>query len=146
MVREPRDDPGRAAAHLTRCSLEAIGLTGGVMVRRAYQQRSLIEVLLPDADKLWDPTLRRIDALSTTRTSSIGWRRSWGSAIQSGLRGAWERRRPVVLRMLILKRLHDWRFDESEREVRESFGLPRLLPDRRRTVPDAKTMIRLAHL
>ena len=33
------------------------------MVRRAYQQRSLIEVLLPDADKLWDPTLRRIDAL-----------------------------------------------------------------------------------
>jgi hypothetical protein len=33
------------------------------MVRRAYRQRSLIEVLLPDADKLWDPTLRRIDAL-----------------------------------------------------------------------------------
>jgi transposase InsO family protein len=33
------------------------------MVRRAYTQRSLVEVLLPDADKLWDPTLRRIDAL-----------------------------------------------------------------------------------
>src|SRR3989454_204438 len=33
------------------------------MVRRAYRQRSLIEVLLPDADKLWDPTLRRIDTL-----------------------------------------------------------------------------------
>jgi hypothetical protein len=33
------------------------------MVRRAYRQRSLIEVLLPDADKLWDLTLRRIDAL-----------------------------------------------------------------------------------
>ena len=33
------------------------------MVRRAYRQRSLVEVLLPDADKLWDPTLRRIDAL-----------------------------------------------------------------------------------
>ena len=33
------------------------------MVRRAYRQRSLIEVLLPDAAKLWDPTLRRIDAL-----------------------------------------------------------------------------------
>jgi hypothetical protein len=28
------------------------------MMRRAYRQRSLIEVLLPDADKLWDPTLR----------------------------------------------------------------------------------------
>jgi hypothetical protein len=33
------------------------------MVRRAYRQRSLIEVLLPDGDKLWDPTLRRIDAI-----------------------------------------------------------------------------------
>lgn len=33
------------------------------MVRRAYTQRSLIEVLLPDADKLWDPMLRRIDTL-----------------------------------------------------------------------------------
>ena len=33
------------------------------MVRRAYRQRSLVEVLLPDADKLWDSTLRQIDAL-----------------------------------------------------------------------------------
>ncbi len=33
------------------------------MVRRAYTQRSLVEVLLPDGDKLWDPTLRRIDAM-----------------------------------------------------------------------------------
>ncbi len=33
------------------------------MVRRAYWQRSLVEVLLPDANKLWDSALRRIDAL-----------------------------------------------------------------------------------
>jgi hypothetical protein len=33
------------------------------MMRRARRQRSLVEVLLPDADKLWDPTLRRIDDL-----------------------------------------------------------------------------------
>jgi hypothetical protein len=32
------------------------------MVRRAYSQRSLVEVLLPDGDKLWDPTLPQIDA------------------------------------------------------------------------------------
>jgi hypothetical protein len=25
------------------------------MVRRAYTQRSLVEMVLPDADKLWDP-------------------------------------------------------------------------------------------
>ncbi len=33
------------------------------MARRAYRQRSLVEVLLPDSDKLWDPALRRIDTL-----------------------------------------------------------------------------------
>ena len=31
------------------------------MVRRTYPQRTLVEVLLPDADKLWDPVLREID-------------------------------------------------------------------------------------
>ena len=31
------------------------------MVRRAFAQRSLVEVLLPDGDKLWDPALRTID-------------------------------------------------------------------------------------
>jgi len=28
------------------------------MVRRTYPQRTLVEVLLPDADKLWDAVLR----------------------------------------------------------------------------------------
>ena len=41
------------------------------MVRRAYRQRSLIEVLLPDADKLWDPMLRRIDALLDDEEKAI---------------------------------------------------------------------------
>ena len=52
--RESRD----GAAHAGQ-PLRPSGLTGGAMVRRAYRQRSLVEVLLPDADKLWDPTLRR---------------------------------------------------------------------------------------
>ena len=33
------------------------------MVRRAYTQRSLIEVLLPDSDKFWDPVPRQMDVL-----------------------------------------------------------------------------------
>ena len=33
------------------------------MVRRRKQDRSLFEVLLPDADKLWPAWLRRIDTL-----------------------------------------------------------------------------------
>ena len=31
------------------------------MVLRTYAQRTLIEVLLPEADKLWDPVLRQMD-------------------------------------------------------------------------------------
>jgi hypothetical protein len=31
------------------------------MVRRQHEQRSVFEMMLPDADKLWDDTLRRID-------------------------------------------------------------------------------------
>jgi hypothetical protein len=50
------------AAHAGR-TLRPAGLTGGAMMRRAYTQRSLVEVLLPDGDKLWDPTLRRIDTI-----------------------------------------------------------------------------------
>ncbi len=33
------------------------------MVRRACAQRSVFEVLLPDADKLWDPALRHMPNL-----------------------------------------------------------------------------------
>src|SRR3989454_3068343 len=69
-ARPLRDGEGAARGSRSRgCAAHAVqplrrtGLTGGAMVRRAYQQRSLIEVLLPDADKLWDPTLRRIDTL-----------------------------------------------------------------------------------
>src|SRR2546422_1118998 len=40
------------AAHAVH-PLRPNGLMGGAMVRRAYRQRSLVEVLLPDADKLW---------------------------------------------------------------------------------------------
>ena len=52
------------------------------MVRRTYTQRTLVEVLLPDADKLWDPVLRQISTLSSrTRSWWIRSRRPWGAAI-----------------------------------------------------------------
>src|SRR5438128_8304357 len=68
--RAMRDGEGAARSHTSRgCAAHAVhslrpsGLTGGAMVRRAYRQRSLVEVLLPDADKLWDATLRQIDVV-----------------------------------------------------------------------------------
>jgi IS5 family transposase len=117
------------------------------MVRRAYQQRSLIEVLLPDADKLWDPTLRRIDALLDDEglvdrvAEALAQRHP-----QSQRRGRLGTPAAVVLRMLILKHLYDWSFDECEREVRGSLVYRAFCRIDGERAPDAKTLIRLAHL
>jgi len=117
------------------------------MVRRAYQQRSLIEVLLPDADKLWDPTLRRIDMLLedeglVDRVAEALARRH----PQSQRRGRLGTPAAVVMRMLILKHLYDWSFDECERDVRGSLVYRAFCRIDGERVPDAKTLIRLAHL
>ena len=89
------------------------------MVRRAYTQRSLIEVLLPDSEKRWDSSLRQIDALLddeelVDRIAEALPRRH----PQSRRRGRLGTPAAVVLRTLVLKHLHDWSFDACEREVR----------------------------
>jgi len=105
------------------------------MVRRAFVQRSLVEVLLPDGDKLWDPTLRAIDEVLTDDelvdqvVQALGRRHP-----QSRRRGRLGTPAEVVLRMLVLKHLFDWSFDECEREVRGT-GVPAVLPHRRGAGP-----------
>ena len=117
------------------------------MVRRAYRQRSLVEVLLPDADKLWDATLRQIDVvldddvLVDRVAEALAQRHP-----QSRRRGRLGTPAAVVLRMLILKHLHDWSFDECEREVRGSLVYRAFCRIDGERVPDAKTLIRLARL
>jgi transposase, IS5 family len=117
------------------------------MVRRAYRQRSLVEVLLPDADKLWDLTLRRIDTLLDDDVlvdrvaEALAQRHP-----ESQRRGRLGTPAAVVLRMLVLKHLHDWSFDECEREVRGSLVYRSFCRIDGERVPDAKTLIRLAHL
>ena len=117
------------------------------MVRRKYAQRSVFEVLLPDGDKLWDPALRRIDEVLDDEE------------LVDLVVDALERRRPgsrrkgrpgtpaeVVLRMLVLKHLYDWSFDECEREVRGSLVYRAFCRIDCERAPDAKTLIRLSHL
>ena len=117
------------------------------MVRRTYPQRTLVEVLLPDADKLWDPVLRQIDlvlededlvdqvTVALTRRHPLSARRG-----RLGTPAA------VLLRMLVLKHLSDWSFDECEREVRGSLVYRAFCRIDGERVPDAKTLIRLAHV
>lgn len=117
------------------------------MVRRKHGQRSVFEVLLPDADKLWDPALRRIDEVLEDEeivdlvAEALGRRRP----------GSRRKGRPgtpaeVVLRILVLKHLYDWSFDECEREVRGSLVYRAFCRIDCERVPDAKTLIRLSHL
>jgi hypothetical protein len=78
------------------------------MVRRAFVQRSLVEILRPDGDTLWEPALRTIDEVLTDDAlvdhvvEALGRRH----------RRSRQRVRPgtpavVVLRMLVLKHLFD---------------------------------------
>src|SRR5712671_8171927 len=149
-----RDGEEAARSHTSRgCAAHAVhplrpsGLTGGAMVRRAYRQRSLVEVLLPDSDKLWDPALRRIDLLLdddvlTDRIAEALAQRH----PQSQRRGRYGTPATVVLRMLVLKHLYDWSFEECEREVRGGLVYRAFCRIDGERVPDAKTLIRLAPL
>src|SRR3989304_2420160 len=123
------------------------GLRGGEMLQRAFRQRSVFEVLLPDGDKLWDPGLCRIDeilddeALVDRVADALGQR--WPRSRVHGRPGT-----PAEggLRVLVLKHLYDWSFDECEREVRGSLVYRAFCRIDCERVPDAKTLIRLAQL
>ncbi len=115
------------------------------MVRRSHAQRSVFEVLLPDGEKLWNPVLRRIDeVLGDEELVEVV-----VEALQRRRPGSRKKGRPgtpaeVVLRMLVLKHLYDWSFDECEREVRGSLVWRAFCRIDCEAVPDAKTLIRLS--
>jgi len=117
------------------------------MVRRAYAQRSVFEVLLPDGDKLWSTELRAIDEILDddvlVDVVDTALRRRHPL---SGRRGRLGTPATVVLRLLVLKHLRDWSFDDCEREVRGSLVYRAFCRIDCERVPDAKTLIRLAPL
>ena len=116
------------------------------MVRRRQRERSLFEVFLPDADKLWPAWLKRIDTVledeAVLETIATALEQRWPQSRKRGRPGT---PAEVVIRMLILKHLHDWSFDELEHEVRANLvyrAFARIGVD---TVPDAKTILKIAH-
>ena len=109
------------------------------MVRRTYPQRTLVEVLLPDADTLWDPVLRQIDLVledeDLVDQVTAALRRRHPLSARRGRLGT---PAAVVLRMLVLKHLFDWSFDECERDVRGSLVYRAFCRIDGERVPDAK--------
>src|SRR2546426_6111590 len=115
------------------------------MVRRRQRERSLFEVLLPDGHKLWPDWLRKIDTLLEDEAVI--------EVVAQALEARWpqsrHRGRPgtpaeVVIRMLILKHLFDWSYDDLEREVRANLVYRMFTRIDAGEVPDAKTILKIA--
>src|SRR5438067_2835 len=115
------------------------------MVQRRQHERSLFEILLPDGHKLWPDWLRRIDtALEDEAVIDVvaqGLEKRWP---QSRRRGRLGTPAEVVIRMLILKHLFDWSYDDLEREVRANFVYRMFTRIDAGEVPDAKTILKIA--
>jgi transposase, IS5 family len=117
------------------------------MVQRRQRERSLFEVLLPDGHKLWPEWLRRIDTLLEDEAVT--------EAVAQALEARWpqsrRRGRPgtpaeIVLRMLVLKHLFDWSYDDLEREVRANLVYRAFTRIDAGEVPDAKTILKIARV
>ncbi len=115
------------------------------MVQRRQRERSLFEVLLPDGHKLWPDWLRKIDALledeAVIEVVAQGLEARWPQSRRRGRLGA---PAEVVLRMLILKHLFDWSYDDLEREVRANLVYRMFTRIDAGDVPDAKTILKIA--
>jgi Transposase domain (DUF772)/Transposase DDE domain len=115
------------------------------MVQRRQRERSLFEVLLPDGHKLWPDWLRKIDRLledeAVIEVVAQGLEARWS---QSRHRGRLGTPAEVVLRMLILKHLFDWSYDDLEREVRANLVYRMFTRIDAGDVPDAKTILKIA--
>ena len=115
------------------------------MVQRRQRERSLFEVLLPDGHKLWPDWLRKIDALleddAVIEVVAQALEKRWP---QSRRRGRLGTPAEVVIRMLILKHLFDWSYDDMEREVRANLVYRMFTRIDAGDVPDAKTILKIA--
>src|ERR1700674_4744372 len=118
---------------------------GAGMVQRRQRERSLFEVLLPDGHKLWPDWLRKIDTLledeAVIEVVAQGLEARWP---QSRRRGRLGTPAEVVIRMLILKHLFDWSYDDLEREVRANLVYRAFTRIDAGEVPDAKTILKIA--
>ncbi len=115
------------------------------MVRRRQRERSLFEVLLPDGHKLWPDWLRRIDTLledeAVIEVVAQALEARWPQSRRRGRPGT---PAEIVIRMLILKHLFDWSYDDLEQEVRANLVYRAFTRIDAGEVPDAKTILKIA--
>src|SRR5207237_8704539 len=114
------------------------------MVLRRQRERSLFEVLLPDGHKLWPDWLRKIDTLleddAVIEVVAQALEKRWPLSRRRGRLGT---PAEVVIRMLILKHLFDWSYDDLEREVRANLVYRLFTRIDAGGVPDAKAILKM---
>jgi IS5 family transposase len=107
----------------------------------------LFGLVLPKPERLMEPWLREVDeALDDEEIVDevmTVMRRRWPQSARRGRAGT---PADVVLRMLALKHLRDWSYDDLEREVTGSLVYRRFCRIDAAKVPDAKTMVRLGQV
>jgi len=119
------------------------------VIERGHRQRNLFEAVIGSVEGLIEgliePPLRRLDevladeALLDAVMQELAKRRP-----HSRSRGRRGTPGEVALRILVLKRIKGWSFDETEREVRKNLVYRHLARVYFEPVPDAKTLIRLS--
>ena len=120
------------------------------MIRRRNGQRSLWDAVLfgaPDPRKLMEPKLRVVDELLNDDALVDGVLEAMrGRFAQSGRRGRYGTPAEVALRMLVLKHLKSWSYEQLEWEVTGNLVYRHFCRIDGGKVPDAKTMVRLGQL
>ena len=120
------------------------------MIRRRNGQRGLWEVLQfgdLQPEKQMDPRLRRIDVLLDDEVLVDGVFEAMRARFpQSSRRGRKGTPAEVALRMLVLKHLKDWSYEQLEWEVKGNLVYRHFCRIDAGKVPDAKTMVRLGQL
>jgi IS5 family transposase len=118
---------------------------GGGVIERRYRQRNLFEAVLGSVEELVEgliePPLRRLDevladeALLDAVMQELARRHP-----HSRSRGRRGTPGEVALRMLVLKRIKGWSFEETEHEVRKNLVYRHLARVYFERVPDAKNL------
>jgi transposase, IS5 family len=103
--------------------------------------------LLGAPETLLDPALRQVDALlGDEPLIDAVWAVLPRGRLQSARRGRPGTPAEVVLRLLVLKHLKGWSYEQLEWEVRGSVAYRHFCRVGGGTVPDAKTLVRLGQL